>query len=180
MSTQTDILQRQSEAVQGLEANAARLHQFLNGAVDDTVSTASGQEIPTLRGVIAAAREQVGFRTYEIAYSVEDLLRYQNNAQALFRTLAGTKVIVPARLNGSVFALETSTGATVRFSLTFGTLSTYVIEFAAGTNEGVVIEGPEVEVEIPKGTKIVLTCTTGAYTAAGFYMTGKLRVADLE
>ena len=180
MSTQTDILQRQSEAVQGLEDNAARLHQFLNGAVDDTVTTADGQEIPTLRGVIAAAREQVGFRTYEISYSVEDLLRYQRNSQALFRTLAGTKVIVPARLEGSAFSLETSTGAAVRFSMAFGTLATYVIEFAAGTNDGVVISGPEVEVEVPKGTKIALTCTTGAYTAAGFFMTSKLRVADLE
>ncbi len=179
MSTQSEILKRQSTAVGGLEANSQRLSKFVNGRADETVQTVDGVEYPTLRGLINQMRQQGGYRTYEVSFFVNDLERYAQEAEPVLYTHVGENLVLSHNLDDSYFALRTPTGATTRYKITVGELATYVVEFPANAAEGVVIEHPEQDVEVPKNTSVEVTCLTSTYTSAGFSMRLKSLIAEL-
>lgn len=179
MSTQSEILQRQSTAVGGLEANSQRLSKFVNGASHEVVETVDGVHYPTLRGLINEMRQQGGYRTYEITFFVHDLERYGQQAEPLFYMHVGENLVLPHNLNDSHFALRTPTGATTRYEIIVGELARYVVEFAPDEQVGVVIEHPDHDIEVPKNTSVEVNCLTSAYTSMGFSLRMKSLIAEL-
>jgi hypothetical protein len=167
VATQTELLERQEAATVLLEAQNATLHAFLNGASNATVTTESGT-IPTLSALIEEIRQRAGYRRWEIHFSVESLLRYETQAEALFRDINTRTVYLDALLAGSYFRLAAPpSGAPLVFILTVGSLS-YTITFASGTTTGVVT-GPAGVQTIAAGTTFTLKLSSTALNASGFY-----------
>lgn len=147
--TQTEILERQEAAVAQLEANSLRMDQFINGPASDTVSTESGP-IPTLSGLLEEVRQRVGSRRYEISFSVNDLFRYANEGEALFRVLPTAVLYTDGSLSGSVWRLNTPpSGADFDLKIKVHTYE-FTVRFPSGSQVGTVVASTLTsEVQLP-------------------------------
>lgn len=169
MATQTELLERQEQATDELEALKGLFHSFLHGAANQSVVTEAGT-IPTLAGLVEEIRQRVGTRRNPISYSVHDLLRYEDNAEPLFALVVDTKLWFTADLANSYFRLlQAPSGAAISFRLTInGNL--YLINFAAGATTATVT-GLGAGIEVPAGSLITLTLNGPSYAAKTFAMT---------
>lgn len=168
--TQSEILERQGAAVASLEANTQRLNDFMHNPAGQTVVTESGP-IPTLAGLLEEIRQRAGYRRYEICWSVEELERYDNGAEAMFRTAATPQLYIKPDLAGSVFGLAQASSQPVRIRVIWGT-EQFVILFAANATTGVVESSTITEETlVPPGTMVEAQVVGSSWNARGLYMT---------
>lgn len=168
--TQSEILQRQSAAVGQLEQNTARLNDFMHNPAGETVTTESGP-IPTLSGLVEEIRQRVGYRRYEICWSVENLERYANLAEAMFRTIHTAPLYVTPELVGSFFKLAQPSSQPLSLRLVWGQ-EQFVIHFAANATDGVVQSSTmEIVTQMPAGSTVSCFLVGSAWNARGLHMT---------
>lgn len=168
--TQSEILERQSAAVAQLEQNAARLNDFMHNPAGETVSTESGP-IPTLPGLVEEIRQRVGYRRYEICWSVENLERYANLGEAMFRTIHSAPLHVTPELVGSYFKLAQPSSQPITLRVVWGT-EQFEILFAANASDGVVQSSTmDMVAVMPPGTTVSCFLVGSAWNASGLHMT---------
>ncbi len=168
--TQSEILERQGVAVASLEVNTQRLNDFMHNPAGQTVVTESGP-IPTLAGLLEEIRQRAGYRRYEICWSVEDLERYDNGAEAMFRTAHTPQLYIKPDLAGSVFKLKQAASQPVNLRVVWGS-EQFEIRFAANSDTGVVVSATITEdTLIPAGSMVEGSVIGSSWNASGLYMT---------
>lgn len=166
--TQTELLEEQRRLMDDLQVHINTLSAFNNNAANEPVGTESGT-IPSLRGLIEQIRQLAGFRTYEINWSGEALLRYASEAEPLLRCIHTRDLLVIPGLAGSYFRLGTTTAQPIVLEVKWGTLDPFTVTFAANSDTGVVTAGPTMTdpVPMPAGTMVTVKMKSSAWTAAG-------------
>lgn len=174
--TQQEILQRQSVILDGMEAQGAILHKFMNGSAAETIVTESGVR-PTLAGVIDAVLETSGARRYEVAYFVEDLTRYANGVEPLLRAIHSVAVELDSNLLGSYFKLATPSPQPIELTVRWGD-EEFPIRFAPNATDGVItVQTFEGVKTFPAGTMVTLKLDSPSWTAKGLVLVIVGRVA---
>lgn len=164
--TQQELLERQKKLLDDMEVQSGTLNKFLTGAAGEIIPTDSGN-IPTLAGLVEMITQQSGARRYEIAYFAEDLTRYANGNEPLLRTLPSIPIVLHHAMVGSFFKLATPSSQKIQLTVTAGT-DTFVIEFAPGSADGVVVSASITEPKVyDPGTMITLSLTSPSWTAKG-------------
>ncbi len=168
--TQSEILQRQNQAVTQLEQNTARLNDFMHNPAGETVTTESGP-IPTLAGLVEEIRQRAGARRCEIAWSVEKLDRYANGAEAMFRTIHTANLYVTPDLVESHFRMAQPASQPIDIRVYWGA-EQFLIHFDANATVGVIQSTTLDEVVImPAGTVVSCELVGSGWNASGFFMT---------
>lgn len=166
--TQTELLEEQRRLMDELQKHINALSAFNNNAADEPVTTESGN-IPSLRGLIEQIRQMAGFRTYEITWSGEALLRYASEAEPLLRCIHTRNLLVAPGLAGSYFKLATTSAQPIVLEVKWGDVAPFTVTFAANSDTGVVTGGPDVTdpIPMPAGTMVTVKMKSSAWTAAG-------------
>lgn len=178
MSTNPDdIIARLEAATAGAEASELLLATFVQGQVDDLVELPDGP-IPTLRGLLEEVRNRAGSRRWHIPYSVNDLTRFEMNAEPFFGIMFGENFIVDKALSSCAFRLNVAPTAEVSLKLMFGTQRFDVI-FAAGSQTGVVQNPSDDLIHFPAGTQLEVSLNSYARGGSQLRLTLGLMLEEI-